>query len=213
MASNGTNGAHSTAPAFDTSSTVPLWLGGKEVKLSSTFDVVSPVDHKTLYKCSSASEEDAVKAVAAAAEAFKTWSKTKPNERRDIFLRAAEGFLKRRDELLHYSATETGGKSLWSSMLCSETDYETATESMFAFEHGSAADSCKAIAGLIQVASTSTVPIVAGEGSNAMLVKEPYGVVLGIAPWNAPYALGLRASLQPLAMYVQRPMYLPLLLI
>ncbi len=185
MASNGASGTPSTASAFDTSSTIPLWLDGKEVKLSSTFDVVSPVDQKTLYQCSSASEEDALKAVASAEKAFKTWSKTKPSERRDIFLRASEGFTKRRDELLHYSATETG-----------------AHVSMFSFEHALAADACKAIAGLIQVATTSTLPVVADEGSHAMLVKEPYGVVLGIAPWNAPYALGLRACLQPLAMYV-----------
>lgn len=186
MASNGTNGTHSSGPAFDTSSTIPLWLDGKEVKLSSTFDVVSPVDQKTLYKCSSASEEDVLKAITSAEKAFKTWSKTKPNTRRDIFLRAADGFKKRVDELKQYSHTETG-----------------AAESMFAFEHNAAYEACKSIAGLIQVASTSSLPVVAEEGSQAMLVKEPYGVVLGIAPWNAPYVLGLRACLQPLAMYAQ----------
>ena len=32
-----------------------------------------------------------------------------------------------------------------------------------------------------------------------MIVKEPYGVVVAIAPWNAPCILGLRSFLGPLA--------------
>ena len=177
-----TNGASSGKSAFDSSSTIPLWLDGKEVKTSMTFDVISPVDHQKLYSCSAASEDDAQAAIAAAEKAFKAWSKTKPAERRDILLRAAEGFLKRRDELYQYSHTETG-----------------AAESMFNFEFGAAADACKAVAGLIS-AVNGTIPTVAEEGKSAMLINEPYGVVLGIAPWNAPYVLGLRACLQPLAM-------------
>lgn len=33
-----------------------------------------------------------------------------------------------------------------------------------------------------------------------MVIQEPYGVVLAIAPWNAPCILGLRSFLGPLAM-------------
>lgn len=183
MASNGTNGATSSSSNFNSSSTIPLWLDGKEVTSASTFDVISPLDHKTLYKASSASEEDALKAIASAEKAAKIWGKTKPAERRDIFLRAAEGFRKRKDELHEYTRTETG-----------------APASMFAFEHNLAYQACLSVAGLIQVATTSTSPIISEEGSSALVIKEPYGVVLGIAPWNAPYALGLRACLQPLAM-------------
>ncbi|KAL1908369.1 hypothetical protein Sste5344_005897 [Sporothrix stenoceras] len=32
-----------------------------------------------------------------------------------------------------------------------------------------------------------------------MVVKEPYGVILGIAPWNAPYILGIRSVVYALA--------------
>ena len=180
MATNGTSGSKS---AFDTSSTIPLWLDGKEVKTSTTFDVISPVDHQKLYSCSAASEDDVQAAIVSAKKAFKTWSKTKPAERRDIFLRAYEEFTKRRDELYAYSRTETG-----------------ALESMFGFEYGVAADACKAVAGYMMSAIDGTVPTVQEEGKSAMMIQEPYGVVLGIAPWNAPYALGLRACLQPLAM-------------
>lgn len=185
MTADSTNGLNSSSSIFNTSSTIPLWLDGKEVTSSSTFDVVSPVDHKTLYKASSASEEDALKAIASAEKAAKAWAKSKPAERRDIFLRAAEEFKRRRDELYQYSRTETG-----------------APESMFVFEHNLAYQACLSVAGLIQVATTSSSPVVAEEGTSALVVKEPYGVVLGIAPWNAPYVLGLRACLQPLAMYV-----------
>jgi acyl-CoA reductase-like NAD-dependent aldehyde dehydrogenase len=59
-------------------------------------------------------------------------------------------------------------------------------------------DICVSIAGLIQVASESAARVV-NEGC-ALLLKEPWGVVLAIAPWNAPYVLGVRAILTPLAM-------------
>ena len=36
-------------------------------------------------------------------------------------------------------------------------------------------------------------------GSFAMAVRQPAGVVLGIAPWNAPVILGVRAIAMPLA--------------
>ena len=182
MASNGTNGANK-ASNFDTSSTIPLWLNGKEIKTSKTFDVVSPIDQQKLYSCSSASEDDAISAINTAAETFKTWSKTKPSTRRDIFLKAADEFARRRDELHTYSKTETG-----------------AADSMFEFEYALACDACKSVAGMISIASHGSAPTVADDTMSAMLTKEPYGVVLGIAPWNAPYVLGLRACLQPLAM-------------
>jgi hypothetical protein len=36
-------------------------------------------------------------------------------------------------------------------------------------------------------------PIVADPHAHAVVVKEPLGVILGIAPWNAPLILGFRA--------------------
>lgn len=168
---------------FNGSSTIPVWLDGVQVVLGSTFDVVSPVDGSTLYQASSANEEDVLRAVHSAEASFKTWSKSKPNFRRDIFLRASELFLNRRKELQQYSMTETG-----------------TVEAIFSRDLEMAADACKSIAGLIQVASSSSSPVVAEEGSSSIIYKEPYGVVLGIAPWNAPYVLGVRACLQPLAM-------------
>lgn len=36
-------------------------------------------------------------------------------------------------------------------------------------------------------------PIVRAADAQALVFKEPLGVVLGIAPWNAPLILGIRA--------------------
>ena len=162
-----TNGSGSSS-RFDSSSIIPLWLNGEEVKTEAVFDVVSPVTQKKLYSCASASEKDAEAAVAAAQEAFKSWSKTKPVARRDIFLKAAEEFARRRDELFAYSSSETG-----------------AAENFFGFEFETAVDAFKSVAGLI-AASSGSFPAMANEERSALIVKEPYGVVLGIAPWNAP---------------------------
>lgn len=182
MAANGTNGHEAKPAGFDSSSTVPMWLDGKQITTSQTLDVTSPVTNKKLYTAAAATNEDALKAIEAAKRAFPAWSATKPAFRRDIFLRAAEEFARRRDECYKYAFEETGSPP-----------------SMFGFEFQLAIDACKDIAGLIQTVQ-GTVPTTAEEGSSAMMLREPYGVVLGIAPWNAPYVLGLRACLQPLAM-------------
>ena len=60
-------------------------------------------------------------------------------------------------------------------------------------------------AGMLIEAATMTTQI-SGEiipsdvpGSLAMGVRQPAGVVLGVAPWNAPIILGARAVAMPLA--------------
>jgi acyl-CoA reductase-like NAD-dependent aldehyde dehydrogenase len=166
MAANGTTSDAARPPReWTTSSTIPLFRDGKEVTTSTTFDVVSPITNKKLYSCASATEADAEAAIASCARAFPAWSNTKPSVRRDIFLRAAEGFAKRKDECWKYMREETGSE-----------------RPMFEFIFGLAVDACKDVAGLIQTIQ-GTAPTVAAEGSSALIYKEPYGVVLGIAPW------------------------------
>lgn len=40
---------------------------------------------------------------------------------------------------------------------------------------------------------TGIAPIIGAPDAQAIVFKEPYGVILAIAPWNAPLILGLRA--------------------
>ncbi|HEY7551700.1 MAG TPA: aldehyde dehydrogenase, partial [Hyphomicrobiaceae bacterium] len=64
---------------------------------------------------------------------------------------------------------------------------------------------CMLAAGMVREAAAMTTQI-AGEiipsnvpGSLAMGYRQPVGVVAGIAPWNAPVILGVRATAMPLA--------------
>lgn len=161
---------------------IPLLLDGKEITTEVTYDVVSPTTGQTIYKSSSASVEDAKRAVESAQVAYESWSQSKPNDRRDILLRVADLLLRDKEILRTVVYHETG-----------EVD------SMFDFEHNLAVQACKAVAGLIP-AVRGSVPTISEQGRSAMVLRESYGVILSIAPWNAPFVLGIRSCLGPLAM-------------
>ncbi|KAH0828278.1 Vanillin dehydrogenase [Fonsecaea pedrosoi] len=165
----------------DSSTAVPLWLDGRQVRTSRTFEVVSPVTGKTLWHSSTASITDAEAAVESSQKAFTAWSKTKPNERREIILRAVAILERRKNELFHYTSNETG-----------------ATAKAFAKDHELAIQCCKSVAGLIQNVN-GFIPTLEEEGMEGLVYRVPYGVALGIAPWNAPCILGVRALVTPLA--------------
>lgn len=145
--------------------TVPLIIGGKDVVGSEIFSVVNPADGKEVWKAGGASVETAVQAVESAAAAFPAWSKTKPAIRRDIFLRAADVFRERYKELAHYQKQETGADDIFMDWILKLT-VENLKE---------VAGKCSMIAG--------SIPGSADENRSALVLKEPYGVILGIAPW------------------------------
>lgn len=70
---------------------------------------------------------------------------------------------------------------------------------MFEFDFNDALEALKTCAGLIHEASGGMVPTIGDPNRSAMVVREPYGVVMSIATWNAPCILGLRAFLAPIA--------------
>ncbi|KAF1936036.1 salicylaldehyde dehydrogenase [Clathrospora elynae] len=166
----------------DPSYTVPLLINGKEVTTTTTFPVTSPVSHQKVWNSSSASLEDVKDAVLAAKAAFPAWSKMKPSAKRNIFLQAANVVDARGDELADYMKIETGAADAFSN----------------GFNVPKMADMLRDVAGRLS-GVMGHIPSCEEEGTSALIVKEPYGVVLGIAPWNAPYLLGMRAILYPLA--------------
>ncbi|KAF2013945.1 aldehyde dehydrogenase [Aaosphaeria arxii CBS 175.79] len=162
--------------------TTPLIINGKDVTSSSTFPVISPSSHQQIWSASAASLSDVSSAIEAAQAALPQWSKTKPAAKRDIFLKAADIFQSRASELGKYMMEEMGAEAGFSS----------------GFNVPLAADMMRDVAGRVGTV-TGYIPTCAQEGTAALVVKEPYGVVLGIAPWNAPYILGTRAVLYALA--------------
>lgn len=165
---NGTNGysnhGHPSDDAWD--HVVPLLIAGKEVTTDTTFDVVSPVTSQTIWKCSSVSEAQAIEAVEAAQAAFPAWSKTKPSVRRDILVTASDILKSRFEECAEYMDIETGSVDAMSK----------------GFNLPSTIEQLKDVGGRI-VNTTGYIPICAEDGKSALIYKEPYGVVFGIAPW------------------------------
>ncbi|KAG9235073.1 Aldehyde/histidinol dehydrogenase [Amylocarpus encephaloides] len=162
--------------------TVPLIINGQEIQTSTTFDVVNPATLEVLWKSSTASVKDAAAAADAAQAAFPAWASTKPAARRNILIKAAEIFESRSAQYSEYMNTETGSTPDWA---------DNATIP-------SAWDMIRDTAGRI-ITFTSTVPVMRDESTHGIIYKEPYGVVLGIAPWNCPYHLGIRAIIFALA--------------
>ncbi|TLS24350.1 hypothetical protein PpBr36_08499 [Pyricularia pennisetigena] len=162
--------------------TVPLLIGGKEKITSDTFPVVSPATGETVHQCSNANVADAEEAVETAAAALNDWKRKTPAERRDIFLKAADILANRKEELASYMETETAASKHWAN-----------------FNLDNTRDMLIDVAGRISAAMTGAIPATRDINVSALVVKEPYGVVLAMAPWNAPYILGMRAVLFPLA--------------
>jgi len=146
---------------------VPLWIDGKEVFTESTFDVVSPNTDKTCWKSTSASKDHALRAVEAAQAAFPSWSKTKPDFRRDILLKAADLLEARIKENGRYLMTEIG------------TDAGSAMHFIIPV----AISMCRDIASRIS-SVLGSVPVCEDSGTSAIVFKEPYGVTLGIVTWS-----------------------------
>ena len=145
---------------------VPIWIAGKEVTTSLTFPVNSPATSEIIYHSSSASVTDAISAVEAASAAFPSWSKTKPIFRRNILLRAADLLEQRLNEAAQYQVEETGISEAISKGFMVPTAVEMLR------------DTAGRISGIM-----GAIPVAQGDGTGALVWKEPFGVNLGIAPW------------------------------
>lgn len=166
----------------DSNFTVPLLINGEEVTTKTTFPVTSPTSLENIWQSSSASVDDAKAATKAAQAAFPAWSKMKPAAKRAIFMKAADIVNARSSELAEYMKVETGAASPFAD----------------GFNVPKCADMLRDVAGRLS-SVMGHIPICEEEGTSAMIVREPFGVVLAIAPWNAPYILGMRSILFPLA--------------
>jgi acyl-CoA reductase-like NAD-dependent aldehyde dehydrogenase len=158
-------------------------IGGRDAGSGDgrSYEKRNPYTGEVIARVPDAGPLDAVAAVGAAAAAFKEWSKTPLSKRRAIIWKAADLLEGRAPEVAKIMTAETGSTFGWGMFNC-----------FFA-------------AGMLREAAASVTQMT-GEvipsdhpGTIALAVRQPVGVVLGIAPWNAPVILGVRAVATPLA--------------
>jgi len=122
------------------------------------------------------------RAVAERAEgAFAGWAATGPNARRAVLNKAAAALEARRDEFVRAMVAEIGATAGWAM-----------------FNLTLAAGMTREAAALTTQISGEVIPS-DKPGCLALALREPVGVILGIAPWNAPIILGVRAIVTALA--------------
>ncbi|MDR3514182.1 MAG: aldehyde dehydrogenase [Azospirillaceae bacterium] len=162
---------------------VGLLIGGasRAAATGAVFARRNPVSGEVVTVAAAASIRDVDAAVTAAAAAFPAWSQQGPGERRRRLLLAADGMERRLDDFVGRMMRETGATRGWSMFNVFEA------------------------ARMLREAASMTTQIT-GEvipsdlpGNVAYGVRRPVGVLVGIAPWNAPIILGTRAIAMPLA--------------
>jgi vanillin dehydrogenase len=146
-----------------------------------TFERIDPYTGDVATTAAAASRDDARAAADAAAGAFGEWAATPPSARRELLQKAAALLSERAPEIAGIMTAETGS---------------TFGFGMF---------NCGLAAGMLSEAAAQTTAVT-GEvipsdvpGLTAMAIRQPAGVVVGIAPWNAPVILSTRAVATPLA--------------
>jgi len=157
---------------------VEMLIGGENRAASSegnTFTRNDPVTGKVASVAPAATVADALSAVKAAADAYPAWSQTGPSERRTLLNKAADALEEKTETIIGMMISETGATGPWAGF------------------------NCMLAAGILREAAAMTTQIT-GEvipankpGSLAMAQRKPLGVCVGIAPWNAPVILGVRA--------------------
>ncbi len=123
----------------------------------------------------------ALHAAAAAAAAQPGWAALGPNARRAALTQAASALESRAAVFATTLAAETGATPDWAG-----------------FNLGLAATMLREAAALTTRVGGEIIPS-DKPGCLAMAIRQPVGVVLSIAPWNAPIILAVRALATPLA--------------
>jgi benzaldehyde dehydrogenase (NAD) len=146
-----------------------------------SFNRTNPISGEIASTSAAMSADDARATADRAAGAFLAWSQTGPNTRRQLLNAAADALEARKDDFVRATTAEIGATAGWA---------------MF---------NLSLAAGMMREAAELTTHITGDvipsdkPGCISLALREPAGVVLGIAPWNAPIILGVRAIAVPLA--------------
>ncbi len=162
---------------------VQLLIDGQSVDAANqaTFERISPIDGHVASVAAAATLEDVDRALESASRAFQIWSKVSPTERRLRLLKAADLMDQNTEKFIEIGMRETGSTATW-----------------YGFNVHLAANMLREAAAMTTQIDGSLIPSDV-PGNLAMGIRVPCGVVVGIAPWNAPVILPTRALAMPLA--------------
>ncbi|QPT39202.1 Benzaldehyde dehydrogenase [NAD(+)] [Oligella ureolytica] len=163
--------------------TVKLLIDGqmRDATGQKTFTRINPITGEVASVAAAAQSADVQAALESAEKAFQTWSKLGPTERRMRLLKAADIMDQRAEEFVLTARQETGSTNSW-----------------YGFNVHLSANILREAAAMTTQIDGSIIPTDL-PGSISMGVRTPCGVVLSIAPWNAPVILATRAIAMPLA--------------
>lgn len=160
-----------------------LLVGGNAVPAAGgrTFNRIDPATGAVATRAAAASADDAVAAAHAAATAFPAWAALGPGARRMLLLKAADLMAGKAQAFTNLMVAETGATRPWAG-----------------FNVHLASNMLREAAALTTQIDGQVIPS-DKPGTLSLALRQPAGVVLGIAPWNAPVILATRALATPLA--------------
>lgn len=145
------------------------------------FERHNPLTGEVATRAAAATVVDVQTAADAAARAAVQWRVVGPTARRALLLKAADGLEARASDFRSAMQSETGATATWAG-----------------FNVHLAASMLREAASLTTQVTGAVIPSDL-PGGLSFTIRRPAGVVLGIAPWNAPVILGVRAIATPLA--------------
>ena len=145
------------------------------------FERRSPLTGEVVSSATAMTAADMPAIAARAAAAFPAWAAQGPNARRALLMKVADALWARKDAFVAAMIAETGATADWAM-----------------FNIDLAATVVREAAAITTQITGEVIPS-DKPGCIALALKEPVGVILGIAPWNGPIVLGVRAIAVPLA--------------
>lgn len=158
-----------------------LFINGANRATTATFERKNPITGEVATRAASASVDDVRAAIDAAAAAFPAWSALTPAPRRQMLMKAAAKLRERSGDFAARASAETGSTLGWGH-----------------FNVHLAAMMLEEAAAITTQIGGEVIPS-DSPGTLSMAVRRPAGVVVGMAPWNAPIILAVRAVAVPLA--------------
>jgi acyl-CoA reductase-like NAD-dependent aldehyde dehydrogenase len=148
-----------------------LYVNGEWIKSEDSFEVINPATEQVIASVCAASENAVESAVAAASAAFGSWRKLPVDARAGLMHAAAASIMQNMDELAELLTAEQGKPLLESR---AEVEWSAKTITYYA-----------------ELAKNQIGRIAppAGDTQLNLVLKEPYGVVAAIVPFNYPLLL------------------------